>query len=137
LNPLPERINRLDALAKDLWWSWIPEARHVFRRLDYAIWRMTAHNPVRMLQVLPPEILARAAADPDWLGPYDRAIARLDAARAAHNTWCESHCPELGGKTIAYFSAEFALHQSLPIYAGGLGVLAGDHCKERATSACR
>ena len=130
MTPLPERINRLDSLAKDLSWSWIPEARQVFRRLDYAAWRLTAHNPVRMLQLLPPETLARAAADPEWLAPYDRALARLDAARAAHNTWCESHCPELAGKTIAYFSAEFALHQSLPIYAGGLGVLAGDHCKE-------
>ena len=72
----------------------------------------------------------RAIADPSWLATYDRAIARLDAARAAHNTWCETDCPELQGKSIAYFSAEFALHQSLPIYAGGLGVLAGDHCKE-------
>ena len=130
MTPLPERINRLDSLAKDLSWSWIPEARQVFRRLDYATWRLTAHNPVLMLQLLPPDTLARAASDPEWLAPYDRALERLDAARAAHNTWCESHCPELSGKTIAYFSAEFALHQSLPIYAGGLGVLAGDHCKE-------
>ncbi|HEY1308422.1 MAG TPA: alpha-glucan family phosphorylase [Vicinamibacterales bacterium] len=130
MTPLPDRINRLDALAQDLWWSWNPEARQVFRRLDYALWRLTAHNPVRMRQVLSPDTLARAAADPEWLALYDRAIARLDAVRAARNTWCESHCPELADKTIAYFSAEFALHQSLPIYAGGLGVLAGDHCKE-------
>src|SRR5688572_1324424 len=83
-----------------------------------------------MLQVIPRERLERAAADPEWLALYDRVITRLDAARAARNTWCESHCGELSGKTVAYFSAEFALHQSLPIYAGGLGVLAGDHCKE-------
>ncbi|TMG78262.1 MAG: hypothetical protein E6H78_21605 [Betaproteobacteria bacterium] len=57
-------------------------------------------------------------------------MARLEAARAAQNTWIESHFPEIGSRSIAYFSAEFALHQSLPIYAGGLGVLAGDHCKE-------
>ena len=59
-----------------------------------------------------------------------RRSQRLDAARAAHNTWYEREFGGLGGKSIAYFSAEFALHQSLPIYAGGLGVLAGDHCKE-------
>jgi len=102
----------------------------VFRRLDYPLWRFTAHNPVRMLRLIPRETIERAAADAAWLAAYDRAIAHLDAARTARNTWCDSECPELHGRSIAYFSAEFALHQSLPIYAGGLGVLAGDHCKE-------
>ena len=128
--PLPVRINRLEELARDLWWSWTPAARRVFRRLDYPLWRLTWHNPVRMLALVPPDTLARAIADPDWLATYDRAVAQLEAARAARNTWCERECPELVGRSIAYFSAEFALHQSLPIYAGGLGVLAGDHCKE-------
>ena len=127
---LPDRIKRLEELAYDLWWSWNADARQIFRRLDYPLWRQTAHNPVRMLQAIPRERLDRAAGDAEWLALYDRVIARFDAARAARNTWCESHCSELSGKTIAYFSAEFALHQSLPIYAGGLGVLAGDHCKE-------
>ena len=127
---LPNRISRLNELAGDLWWSWNSDARNVFRRLDYSRWRLTAHNPVRMLQLVPLETIDRALNDPEWLALYDRAIARLDAARAAHNTWVESQFPEIGGRSIAYFSAEFALHQSLPIYAGGLGVLAGDHCKE-------
>lgn len=127
---IPDRIHRLPELAHDLWWSWNTDARNVFRRLDYQLWRFTAHNPVRMLKLVSPETLERATADPEWLANYDRSMARLDAARAAHNTWCKSECPELDGRSIAYFSAEFALHQSLPIYAGGLGVLAGDHCKE-------
>ena len=105
-------------------------ARRVFRRFDYPLWRLTAHNPVRMLRLATPDILARALSDPQWLADYDEAIQRLDAARAAHNTWYEREFGGLSGKLIAYFSAEFALHQSLPIYAGGLGVLAGDHCKE-------
>jgi starch phosphorylase len=130
MSPLPDRIHRLDELARDLWWSWNPDARNVFRRLDYPLWRLTAHNPVRMLKLVAPETLQRAAADPEWLALYDRAIAPLDATRTARGTWCERECPDLIGRTIAYFSAEFALHQSLPIYAGGLGVLAGDHCKE-------
>jgi starch phosphorylase len=125
-----QRVNRLEELAYDLWWSWTPVARDVFRNLDYPLWRQTAHNPVKMLQVIPAETLAARIADPQWLADYDEAIRRLDGARAAHNTWVESHYPDIGGKSIAYFSAEFALHQSLPIYAGGLGVLAGDHCKE-------
>ena len=127
---LPDRITRLDELAHDLWWSWNRDARHVFRNLDYALWRLTAHNPVRMLKLVSAETFERAVADPEWLANYDQVMARFDAARAAHNTWFETECPSPPGKSIAYFSAEFALHQSLPIYAGGLGVLAGDHCKE-------
>jgi len=127
---LPARIKRLEELAYDLWWSWAPAARQVFRTLDYPLWRQTSHNPVKMLTLAPAELLERKAADPVWLATYDRAIEGLDAARSARNTWCQANCPELTGKSIAYFSAEFALHQSLPIYAGGLGVLAGDHCKE-------
>jgi starch phosphorylase len=127
---LPERINRLEELAYDLWWSWNSVARNVWRTLDYPLWRLTAHNPVRMLKMVPPDRLEQVTADAQWLALYDRAAAGLDAARSAHNTWCEREVPEVAGKSVAYFSAEFALHQSLPIYAGGLGVLAGDHCKE-------
>src|SRR5437773_5564172 len=129
-SPLPERIGRLEELALDLWWSWHPEARAIFRRLDYGLWRRTAHNPVRMLWAIAYEKLDSAARDPEFLQIYDSAIAGLDAARAARNTWWSHRFPQLTGQPIAYFSAEFALHQSLPIYAGGLGVLAGDHCKD-------
>jgi starch phosphorylase len=127
---LPERLARLQDLAGDLWWSWHGEAREVFRRIDYSLWRVTAHNPERMIRLLTRDKLEKAAADPAFLAVYDQAVAALDAARAAHNTWWTKTMPHVGGQTIAYFSAEFALHQSLPIYAGGLGVLAGDHCKE-------
>jgi starch phosphorylase len=120
----------MEALARDLWWSWTPTARQVFRQLDYPLWRVTAHNPVRMLQQLSPEALQRAIENPEWLANYDAAVTRFDAAQRSATTWCDRECPDLAGKAIAYFSAEFALHQSLPIYAGGLGVLAGDHCKE-------
>jgi glycogen phosphorylase len=128
--PLPHRIHRLHELALDLWWSWHPTARQVFRRLDYSLWRATAHNPVRMLRVIDAARLIAAAQDDRFLALYDDAVAGLDEARAAKGTWWAAHGPPLNGKVIAYFSAEFALHQSLPIYAGGLGVLAGDHCKE-------
>jgi starch phosphorylase len=127
---LPGRINRLGELAADLWWSWTPDARHLFRTLDYQLWRVTAHNPVKMLHGISQEAIDRAVADAAWVERYDRALAGLDAARAARDTWCDREHPEVAGTAVAYFSAEFALHQSLPIYAGGLGVLAGDHCKE-------
>ncbi|HEV3334133.1 MAG TPA: alpha-glucan family phosphorylase [Bryobacteraceae bacterium] len=127
---LPDRIRRLDDLAHDLSWSWHRTAREVFRRLDLQLWRATGHNPVQMLQMLTPEQFQRAAADSSFLSMYDEAIAALDRARGAGKTWWANQFPDLSGGLIAYFSAEFALHQSLPIYAGGLGVLAGDHCKE-------
>src|SRR5262245_46585034 len=129
LPPLPPRIFRLDELASDLWWSWHGAARMVFRRLDYTLWRSTAHNPVRMLALLAPAQLEAAAENLDFLRVYDDAIAALDASRASRQTWWSSPFPQAAGH-IAYFSAEISLHQSLPIYAGGLGVLAGDHCKE-------
>ncbi len=130
LPALPDRINRLDQLAVDLWWSWNAEGRSVFRRLDYTLWRETAHNPVRMLSLIARSKIEAAARDPQFLATYDAAIANLESARSAHNTWWANKHPHAQGRSIAYFSAEFALHQSLPIYAGGLGVLAGDHCKE-------
>ncbi len=126
---LPEPIHRLQELATDLWWTWNPPAREVFRLLDYALWRQTAHNPVLMLRNISPERLEQVARDDRFLSVYDAAIEALDRARSAQDTWWQHR---FGGSPgpIAYFSAEFALHQSLPIYAGGLGVLAGDHCKE-------
>jgi glycogen phosphorylase len=126
---IPQRLQRLPELAADLWWTWNTEAREVFRRLDYPLWRQTAHNPVLLLQQISQEMLNLAATDVRFLHIYDAAIAALDAARSAHDTWWQKRFPETTAP-IAYFSAEFALHQSLPIYAGGLGVLAGDHCKE-------
>jgi glycogen phosphorylase len=126
---LPDRLARLHDLAADLWWTWNPGAREVFRRIDYPLWRQTAHNPVLMLRQVSPEMLSLAAEDGRVLEIYDEAIDALERARGARDTWFQKTFPDSQG-VIAYFSAEFALHQSLPIYAGGLGVLAGDHCKE-------
>jgi glycogen phosphorylase len=127
---LPDRLARLPELALDLWWTWNPSARAVFRRLDYPLWRQTAHNPVRMLRLISPERLASRASSERFLALYDDALAQLDKARSGRDTWWARHHDALPSAPLAYFSAEFALHQSLPIYAGGLGVLAGDTCKE-------
>jgi starch phosphorylase len=130
LPPLPERIRRLDELAANLWWSWQHMPRQVFRDLDYQLWRSTAHNPVKMLWLVTRERLEQMSREPDFLESYDAALAGLDATRNAKNTWMARRFPAWQDTTIAYFSAEFAIHQSIPIYAGGLGALAGDHCKE-------
>jgi starch phosphorylase len=105
--------------------------RQVFRVLDYRLWRLTSHNPVRMLRSMSRGELERAAGDHAFLAVYDAALAQLDGHRAtAARSWWGERWDEPGDRSIAYFSAEFAVHQSLPIYAGGLGVLAGDHSKE-------
>ena len=127
---LPERIAGLRRLAFDLSWTWHRNAREVFRHLDYPLWRLTAHNPVRMLSMVARERLKEAASDPSFLVLYDAAIEDLGRARTAKDTWWSRRFPDLPKRPVAYFSAEFAFHQSLPIYAGGLGVLAGDLCKE-------
>jgi starch phosphorylase len=128
--PVPARLERLPELAYDLWWSWNRQAREVFRTLDYPLWRLTAHNPVLMLRLVAPERLDSAARSETFLALYDAALEGLERTRAALDTWWARHASDRATRAIAYFSAEFALHQSLPIYAGGLGVLAGDHCKE-------
>jgi len=128
---LPDRLHRLADLAGNLWWSWQPTMRRAFRTLDYPLWQATAHNPVDMLHQIAPERLEAAAADPDYLALYDEAIAAYDRARD-ESLWFPEQYLNLADddRPVAYFSAEFGIHTALPIYSGGLGVLAGDHCKE-------
>lgn len=127
---LPARIDRLYELAYNLWWSWHPNAVWLFESLDKTLWELTYRNPVKLLQLLPQSRLEKAAADPAFLRYYDAIMMAFDKAMEGKETWFSQTCPELGGKTIAYFCAEFGLDISLPIYSGGLGILAGDHCKE-------
>jgi starch phosphorylase len=127
---LPNRIDRLHELAGDLWWSWNTCAGEVFRRLDYPLWRTTNHNPIEMLRLLPDSRFEEVATEPAFLDIYDTAIEKLLAARSGTGTWWRQRYPDLPDISVAYFSTEFAVHQSVPFYAGGLGVLAGDHCKE-------
>src|SRR5687768_146076 len=100
---LPDRLSRLPELATDLWWSWNYRAREVFRRLDYLLWRATAHNPVLLLRSVATERLRAVAADPSFLQLYDAAIGGLDRARAARDTWWSERFGRLPKKSIAYF----------------------------------
>jgi starch phosphorylase len=127
---LPERINRLEELANNLWWSWHTRARDLFRALDYPLWRLGGHNPVKQLREISTDKLAAAATDPTFLNPYDSVMSSFDADISAKDSWFATKYPSVLDGPVAYFSMEFAIHNSLPIYAGGLGVLAGDLCKE-------
>ena len=127
---LPERIARLGELANNLWWSWHPQARDLLRALDYPLWRTGGHNPVKQLREISPDRLQEAASDPVFLTLYDSVMSAFDADMSAQGMWCATNYPHLLQAPIAYFSMEFAIHNSLPMYAGGLGTLAGDTCKE-------
>ncbi len=127
---LPKRISRLYDLAYNLWWSWTPEAQALYAELDEVLWRKVNHNPVRMLAEVDPALLNAAATNDAFLKRFDAIMVEFDAYMQRSDTWFQRTYPQLVGKTIAYFSAEFGLHESLPIYSGGLGVLAGDHVKE-------
>jgi starch phosphorylase len=129
---MPSRISRLYELAYNLWWSWRPEARALYRNLDSDVWDHVGHNPVRFLSEVPPKRLEEAAQRDDYLKAYDSVLRDFDYYMhpSPEDTWFTRTYPELTHRVIAYFSAEFGLHESLPIYSGGLGILSGDHCKE-------
>jgi glycogen phosphorylase len=126
---LPARIEGLSALAKNLWWSWSREARALFRTIDPALWRLTRHNPLELLCRIDPARLAACASEKEFLRRYDDVMGRMQHEISSGDTWFARAYPDLNGRPVAYFCAEFGLHASVPIYSGGLGVLAGDHCK--------
>lgn len=129
---MPARISRLYELAYNLWWSWHPEARALYSDLNPELWRTVGHSPVRFLSEVEPVLLERAANDVGYLERYDSVLAAFDRYMhpQAGETWFSHTYPEMENRPIAYFSAEFGLHEALPIYSGGLGILSGDHCKE-------
>lgn len=127
---LPDRIRRLHELAYNLWWSWQQQGSEVFRALDERLWDASSGNPVRLLREVAPARLEAAAIDPAYLSLYDTMLASFDAYMGSRSAWFPTaHGDALPGP-VAYFSMEFGVHSSLPLYAGGLGVLAGDFCKE-------
>jgi starch phosphorylase len=127
--PIPARINRLRDIAYNYWWAWNPNATDLFNRIDSQLWESIYHNPVQFLRNVRQRSLIAAVDNPTWLADYDAVVVAFDAYMNRKDTWFKRTYPT-EKSTIAYFSAEFGLHESLPIYSGGLGILAGDHIKE-------
>src|SRR2546429_781731 len=128
INPrLPPELARLEELANNLWFSWDRPTRMLFARLDAELWEAVNHSPKALLKSVSQRRLEEAAHDQTYLNDFRRTLAAYDAYhhRAPNNG--EPALKE--GELIAYFCAEFGFHESLPIYSGGLGILAGDHCK--------
>jgi starch phosphorylase len=120
---------RLWSLARNLWWSWDPESTALFRDLDPTRWRQLNHNPIELLAEIPLDVLERRAEEHVLHSRINYAYRRQLEYLQAERTWGEVHAGTLRPRPVAYFSAEFGLHESMPIYSGGLGILAGDHIK--------
>src|SRR3972149_4296618 len=122
------------ALAKNLWWSWHPEVVNLFRDLDPIKWRKVDHNPIVLLTEMTPEQLANRAAEMVLYTRINQAHRRLKEYLAnTRNTWGARETGGLGAQPGAYFFAGFGIHESMPIYSGGLGVLSGDHIKSASS----
>src|SRR4051812_11977956 len=125
---IPKVLSPLLEMAHNLWWVWNPEAVDLFRRLDRELWETVYHNPVKLLGTLTQDKLNAAAADEGYLARLERVYESFKE-HLTGKLWFQRKHGETQNMHVGYFSAEFGIHESLPIYSGGLGILAGDHLK--------
>ncbi|MDA8169860.1 MAG: alpha-glucan family phosphorylase [Nitrospiraceae bacterium] len=130
LAEVPEGLPALNQLAFNLWWSWHPEARMLFKTLNRAAWKLSGHNPVKMLNGLDKSVFENALKDPVFMDRYEKIISRFNSEIKNRGAWFPDNIKAEQMHPVAFFSAEYGLHHSLPFYAGGLGFLAGDFLKE-------
>ena len=130
VNPqLPKRINKLSEISNNLWWSWNTEFLRLFKIIDSDLWEACQKNPVKFLKHVSQERLEMASLNPTFLKEYDKNVENFHNYMNSKNTWFSRKHPENKDDIIAYFSAEYGLDETIPIYSGGLGILSGDHLK--------
>ena len=130
VNPqLPKRIGKLSEISNNLWWSWNTEFLRLFKMIDKDLWETCEKNPVKFLKRVSQDRLEAAATNTEFLKEYDRLAKEFDDYVTSKNTWFSNKYPGNKKDLIAYFSAEYGLDQTIPIYSGGLGILSGDHLK--------
>ena len=130
VNPqLPKRIGKLSEIANNLWWSWNTEFLRLFQSIDRDLWEQSEKNPVKFLKHVSQENLEKAINNVAFLKEYDKVVDDFEGYMNSKNTWFANKHPENKNDLIAYFSAEYGLDQTMPIYSGGLGILSGDHLK--------
>src|SRR5204862_703433 len=126
---LPDALEPLREVSSNVWWTWEPSARRLFRHLDPELWNRTNHNPVRMLQLSRQARLEELATDKTFLRELKLVYDAFQKYLARTDTYGKTGAGAALQKPVAYFSAEFGFHESIPNYSGGLGILSGDHCK--------
>src|SRR5207245_1569975 len=124
-----ELTTGLNKLARNLWWTWDQEAQDIFQELSPRGWQNLYHNAVAILREVSDYELRVRLQDHSFAQRVLEVLMAFEAYMRDQNTWGHQHAPQLRRKPVAYFSAEFGFHETLPIAAGGLGVLAGDHTK--------
>ena len=130
---IPEQLSFLEVLSRNLWWSWKQDAIELFRRIDPQLWEESERNPIVFLTRISQARFEELARDDSFLAYQERVKERFEKRACAAADWSEC----LSGKegVVAYFSMEFGIHESLPLFAGGLGILAGDHLKASSNMA--
>ena len=126
---LPKSINRLDEMANNLWWSWNTEYLRLLKKMDRDLWENVQKNPVKFLKRVTQEKLEKAANDNSFVKEYEKILKNYEDYMNSKDTWFNKKYPENKNDLIAYFSAEYGLDETIPIYSGGLGILSGDHLK--------
>ncbi len=126
---IPGRLERLDEISYNLWWTWNCDVAGMFRMIDPELWEKTGRNPVALMRTVGNKKLARLSEDQEFMDKYDSIVKKFDSYINCSDTWFNKKYPAFKDHGIAYFSAEYGLSETLPIYSGGLGVLSGDHCK--------
>ena len=130
VNPqLPKRIEKLSEIGYNLWWSWNTEFLKLFKEIDIDLWESVNKNPIKFLKLVTQEKLEKATQNPEFLKKYDKVVENFENYMKSKSNWFDKKYPDNKNDLIAYFSAEYGLDQTLPIYSGGLGVLSGDHLK--------
>ena len=130
VNPqLPKRIEKLGEISNNLWWSWNTEFLRLFQKIDMDLWEQCSKNPVKFLKQVSQDRLEKVAKDVSFLKEYDKVSENFEDYMNSKNTWFSNKYPGNKKDLIAYFSAEYGLDQTIPIYSGGLGILSGDHLK--------
>ncbi len=130
VNPqLPKRIEKLSEISNNLWWSWNTEFLRLFKKIDRDLWENCQKNPVKFLKQVSQEKLEEAEKNQEFLKEYDKLAKQFEDYMDSKDTWFANKYPENKKDLIAYFSAEYGLDETIPIYSGGLGILSGDHLK--------
>ena len=126
---LPERIGKLYEISYNLWWSWNTEFLKLFKMIDVDLWEQCEKSPIKFLRQVSQDKLEKSANDKDFLEEYDAVVENFEDYMNADETWFSKEFSENKDDIIAYFSAEYGLDETVPIYSGGLGILSGDHMK--------
>jgi len=128
-NEVPDELKEFKDFSYNLWWSWHPKALQLFRQLAGDLWYEVDHNPLTLMKQITQADLNAKSNDPAFLRLFHEVLDDFNHYMTRKDTWYDKNFKDKKDFRVAYFSAEFGVHESVPVYSGGLGILAGDHCK--------